>query len=428
MASKENDRLSGTDLIHGDSRVPYFKGAGGAVAPSISVSTTFRSAAPDEGAIPYTEVDLRNPERHVYSRYTQEASSRAEHVLSKVLNGYALTYASGLNAVYAVSCSFGTIKIDHQLTLVIKALVHYQPKRIAVREGYHGCHQCVAIYRRSCPEVEVIDIDADFKAGDLCWIETPLNPYGICRDIQHYADKIHKVGGILAVDSTFGPPPLQDPFKFGADCIMHSGTKYFGGHSDLLCGVLVVKTEEEWRKLHHDRTYLGCPMGSLEAWLLLRSLKTLHLRVPRQSQTATALAKWLDSLSKVPEGQTIEGISAGLVTRVWHSSLQGTDARGFNPQDQMPGGFNSTFSVELATIELASRLPHLLEFFVPATSLGGVESLVEHRLGSDPGADPTIVRLSIGVEEFEDLKADLRQALQKLDKVRYSVLFFSLSG
>ncbi|KXN87065.1 hypothetical protein AN958_09314 [Leucoagaricus sp. SymC.cos] len=169
-------------------------------------------------------------------------------------------------------------------------------------------------------------------------------------------------------------------------------------------------------------------MGSLEAWLLLRSLKTLHLRVPRQSQTATALAKWLDSISKVPEGQTIEGISAGLVARVRHSSLQGTDARGFNPQDQMPGGFNPTFSIELATIELTSRLLHLLEFFVPAASLGGVESLAEHRLGSDPGADPTIVRLSIGVEEFEDLKADLRQALRKLDKVRHSVLFFDLSS
>lgn len=88
-------------------------------------------------------------------------------------------------------------------------------------------------------------------------------------------------------------------------------------------------------------------MGSLEAWLLLRSLKTLHLRVPRQSETATVLAQWLQSISKTPKDQTFDGIPGGLVTRVWHSSLQGTDARGFNPRNQMPGGFNPTFSIEV---------------------------------------------------------------------------------
>ncbi|KAJ3573873.1 hypothetical protein NP233_g2152 [Leucocoprinus birnbaumii] len=403
-ARREGKLISGTDLVHGDSDVPYFRGAGAAVAPSISVSTTFQNPAPEEDVIPYSEVDLRVPSRHMYSRYTQENSTRAEHVLSKVLNGYALTYTSGLNAVYA-------------------AMIHFQPKRIALREGYHGCQSSIAIYKRSRPEVEVIDIDADFKPGDLCWIETPVNPYGVsrrvhfsqcfwllhirlmsfielCRDIQYYANKIHQVGGTLVVDSTFGPPPLQDPFKFGADCIMHS-----------------VKTDDEWKKLHHDRTFIGCGLGSLEAWLLLRSLKTLHLRVPRQSETATALAKWLDSVRDTPKDQTFEEIAGGLIRKVHHSSLQGTDARGFNPQNQMLGGFNATFGIELATVDLASRLPHFLELFVPATSLGGVESLVEHRLGSDPGADPSLVRLSIGVEEFEDLQGDLRQALQQLSKL-----------
>jgi cystathionine beta-lyase/cystathionine gamma-synthase len=89
-------------------------------------------------------------------------------------------------------------------------------------------------------------------------------------------------------------------------------------------------------------------MGSLEAWLLLHSLKTLHLRIPRQSATATALARWLQLISKAPNGQAIEGIPSGLLTRVWHSSLQGTDARGFNPQKQMLGGFNATFSIEVS--------------------------------------------------------------------------------
>lgn len=130
-------------------------------------------------------------------------------------------------------------------------------------------------------------------------MSSPLD-YGIC-DLTKM--KVHAVGGKLIVDSTFAPPPLQYPFKWGADMIMHSGTKYFGGHSDLLCGVLITKTREEWYPLWNDRTYIGNTPGNLESWLLLRSLRTLHLRVPRQSENATALAGWLAKGGDgVPEG------------------------------------------------------------------------------------------------------------------------------
>lgn len=101
-------------------------------------------------------------------------------------------------------------------------------------------------------------------------------------------------------------------------------------------------------------------MGSLEAWLLLRSLKTLHLRVPRQSETATVLAKWLQSVSKTASGQSFEGIPGGLVKSVWHSSLQGTDARGFNPQSQMTGGYNPTFSIAVSCNHLWSGAVHVI--------------------------------------------------------------------
>ncbi|KAK7695476.1 hypothetical protein QCA50_000112 [Cerrena zonata] len=192
---------------------------------------------------------------------------------------------------------------------------------------------------------------------------------------------------------------------------MHSGTKYFGGHSDLLCGVLVAKTKEEWEKLWHARTYFGNMMGSLEAWLLLRSLRTLHLRVPRQSETATKLAQWLHKASK---GKGAEGIPAGVIDTVWHSSLQGKDARGWEPSKQMEGGWNATFSILLTNQEYASLLPHKLKYFVPATSLGGVESLIEQRVASDASADPRLVRISVGVEDFEDLKADLTRAFNEI--------------
>ncbi|KAG6837547.1 hypothetical protein H0H93_007728 [Arthromyces matolae] len=375
--------LSGTDLIHYDATA-LGEANGPEVAPSISVSTTFRAPRPLDAPIDAESFDMRNPPRHIYSRYTQQVSTRAEHILSRINHGYALTYASGLAAAYA-------------------ALVFFKPKRIAIREGYHGCHATIETYKKAKDStLQVIDLDDDYQTGDLCWLETPLNPTGEAKDIQYYADKIHKVGGSLFVDSTFAPPPLQYPFNFGADCVFHSGTKYFGGHSDLLCGVLVVKTPKEWNQLHHDRTFLGSMMGSLEAWLLLRSLRTLHLRVPRQSESATILAAWLQSISSTPNGRTFDGVPGGIVAQVWHSSLQGKDSRGFDPKQQLTGGWNPTFAILMAKPEYASHLPHLLKFFVPATSLGGVESLAEHRLQSDPSADPRLIRLSIGVEEVED--------------------------
>jgi cystathionine beta-lyase/cystathionine gamma-synthase len=322
-----------------------------------------------------------------------------EQILGKINHGHVITYASGLAAASS-------------------ALVHYKPKRIAITGGYMGCHGSIDVYIRGrSDKTAIIDLDDEYQEGDLCWLETPLNPTGESRDIQYYANKIHAVGGKLLVDSTFGPPPLQYPLKFGADCVFHSGTKYFGGHSDLLCGILIVKTAEERNQLWNDRVFMGNMMGSLESWLLLRSLRTMHLRVPRQSASGTEIAQWLHKATLVPEGQESDGIPGGVVTKVWHSSLQGTDKRGFNPASQMEGGYNATFSILLARLAQADALPHTLEYFVSATSLGGVESLVEQRGKADPKEDPLLVRLSVGVEEVEDLKDDLRTALQSIAKL-----------
>jgi len=394
-------KLNGTDLIHGDNLSSNVAGLGAEVAPSISVTTTFRAPNPNEDApSPMADIDFRNPSRHVYSRYTQQVSTRVEHILSRITDGFALSYSSGLSATYA-------------------ALVFHQPKRIAISDGYHGCHATIAVYKKTKGiDLEVIGLDDEYQPGDVGWLETPVNPTGESRDIRYYAEKIHQVGGKLIVDSTFGPPPLQYPFKFGADCILHSGTKYFGGHSDLLCGVLVVKTREEWTMLQHQRTFLGSMMGSLEAWLLLRSLRTLHLRVPRQSATATTLARWLNAMAATPAGQSYDGVPGGILSKTWHSSLQIKDARGFEPSKQMEGGWNATFAILFAKPEYAALFPYLLKFFIPATSLGGVESLVEHRLQTDPSSNPCLIRLSIGVEEVDDLRNDLRQALQNVVKVK----------
>lgn len=377
----------GTLLLHADDEFALKRAE---VSPSISVSTTFRLPK---------DIDLKdfnplNPTHHVYSRYTQDVSSRAEHVLGQ-LHGEgkrALTFASGLSAVFT-------------------ALVHCAPKRIAVTEGYFGVHATIAVYSKAAQRtIPLIPLDSEFQPGDVCWLETPVNPYGEARDIRHYADKIHAVGGRLCVDATFAPPPLSNPFDFGADIVMHSGTKYFGGHSDLLCGVLVVKTPEEWKQLWDVRVYLGNTMGSLEAWLLLRSLRTLHLRVPRQSATATALAQWLHRVSQIPKGQQWDGVEGGIIHSVRHASLQKESF----VKAQLPGGFPATFSVLLVNENLANDLQYLLHHFATATSLGGVESLIEQRGKADGVTDTRLLRISVGVEDLEDLKADLRQGINKL--------------
>jgi cystathionine beta-lyase/cystathionine gamma-synthase len=143
------------------------------------------------------------------------------------------------------------------------------------------------------------------------------------------------------------------------------------------------------RKLQSDRTFLGnmmggipydhpyllqqlttlCLTGSLESWLLLRSLRTFHLRIVRQSETATALVKWLHQLASTPVGSSFEGVPGGVLSKVWHSSLQGKDGRGFEPSEQMTGGWNATFSIQLSQSNYAAWFPHSLKYFTVSSSL-----------------------------------------------------------
>ncbi|KAH7323298.1 cystathionine gamma-synthase [Rhizoctonia solani] len=382
-----------TKLIHADDGARSEAN----IAPSISVSTTFREPIPEKLEYP-SDPDPFAPERHIYSRYTTPVSTRVEKVLSTLLDAHAITYASGIAATTA-------------------ALTHLNPKRLAIKDGYHGVHVSIDVYKKTHPELELIDPDDEFKQGDICWIETPLNPTGEARNLKYYADKVHAVGGRLVVDSTFAPPPLQDPFVWGADIVLHSATKYLGGHSDLLCGVLAVKDLEEWRELWHIRTFTGNMMGSLESFLLLRSLRTLELRVTRQAASGEALAQWLHKISQTPAGKTWDGVRGGVIKRVWHATLQEQDQEWV--KKQMPGGGPACFTIMLEDPNEARLLPYLLELFTPATSLGGVESLIEQRYLSDPKEDKRLLRLSVGLEGVEDLKDDLRQGFNKVgEKVK----------
>ncbi|KAF2858985.1 cystathionine gamma-synthase [Piedraia hortae CBS 480.64] len=399
-----------TVAVHGDDTLASATD----VAPALHVSTTFRYPSDPSRLIPESEATTqRSPEgpvqgdTHVYSRHTAPNSSRLELSLSRVVGGPVLTYSSGLAAFYSL-------------------MVYLNPKVVAIGAGYHGCHGVLNLIKKltGCKIVDLFDEGAweGLGKGDVVHLETPVNPTGEAYDLSHFANLAHKRGAYLTVDATFGPPPLQNPFKHGADFVMHSGTKYFGGHSDLLCGVIAIsKLREGWEQhfwhMLQERECLGNVMGNLEAWLGVRSVRTLDLRVKKQSETATRLVGFIASaLGVSTEGEKPSEEDAAIikstVAKVMHASLQVQD----NPwlKDQMPNGFGPVFAFHLKTLSYAKELPSNLELFHHATSLGGVESLIEWRAMSDNTVEKTLCRVSVGIEEFEDLKHDLLNGLKKL--------------
>jgi len=403
-----------TSAIHADDSLNVLTD----VAPAIHTSTTFRYSrnATDLQPVPNENefVDLQTP--LVYSRLASANINRLETILTPLLypatpdsdlarlSNHVVSYSSGLSAFHAL-------------------LVNVVPKVVAISGGYHGCHGVVGLHRKM-HGLKTVDLHADDKAwdeaglgkGDVVHLETPLNPTGEAFEIQKYAKRAHARGAILSIDATFGPPGLQDPFAWGADVVLHSGTKYIGGHSDMLCGILAIRRGEEGlkmaRKLREERIFLGSVLGSLEGWLGVRSLRTLELRVQRQSSNATNIVSWMnDALSGKGQGsETVKKV----VGRVSHASLQEDDMVWL--QNQMSGGFGPVFSFYMKTLELARQLPTYLRLFHHATSLGGVESLIEWRRMSDSEVDETLLRVSVGVENWEDLRDDFLQAFKKLSE------------
>ncbi|KAL2401744.1 putative trans-sulfuration enzyme [Exophiala dermatitidis] len=373
------------------------------VAPPIHVSTTFRYDKDPSRLRPYYEREepIFEPTEHIYSRHTTHSSSRLEAILGVLLHNPCLTYSSGLSAFNAL-------------------VTFLNPKRVAIGAGYHGCHGVLRLHQK-LSGLKLLPLDCkpeDLQEGDLLHLETPINPTGQAFDIQHYADIAHSRGAYLSVDATFAPPPLQDPFKHGADIVMHSGTKYIGGHSDMLCGVLAVKNKEWIPKMVDERLYLGSVMGGLEGWLGVRSVRTMELRVMKQSAGAQRI---VDALDGALTGHTVgTGLSQSdaeiiksVVKQVFHASLQTEDYKTWLKK-QMPNGFGPVFSLTLKSPELARALPSKLHLFHHATSLGGVESLIEWRTMTDSSVEKDLLRISVGIEDDKDLLDDLIQGFKAL--------------
>lgn len=248
--------------------------------------------------------------------------------------------------------------------------------------------------------------DALTPSTRLVWLETPTNPLMRVTDIRAVAEIVHSHPNrpLLAVDNTFATPYLQRPLELGADIVVHSMTKYLGGHSDVVGGAIVVKDKELAERLYFLQNAVGAILGPMDSFLVLRGIKTLPLRMERHAENAAAIADFLAAHPKVEK-----------VYYPYHES---------HPQNQLArrqmknGGGMISFLVK-GGHEAAVRLVESTELFALAESLGGVESLIEvpaamthlSVAGSQLDVDPSLVRLSVGIENVEDLLADLRQTL-----------------
>jgi len=234
----------------------------------------------------------------------------------------------------------------------------------------------------------------------LIWIESPCNPTWDVVDIAAAAETAHRAGARLAVDSTVATPIHTRPIELGADIVMHSATKSLNGHGDVVAGALVAaRTDDFWARVRGNRAHGGAVLGPFETWLLQRGLRTLHLRVERASANALAVARHFEGHPKLEAV-----LYPGLESHPGHAIAK----------RQMAGGFGAMMGLRVkGGAAAALKLCAHCKLIVRATSLGGTESLIEHRASIEgPGSPvpPDLLRLSIGIEDPDDLIDDLEQA------------------
>jgi len=354
----------------------------GAVSTPITLSTTFERETDGSYKSGYIYSRANNPNRHLL-----------EQSIALLEKGDAgVAFSSGMAAITAL---FHTLQPgDH---LLMPHDVYYATRAMA--QTMFGIKGIVV------SQVAMYDLKAVKKAirpnTALIWLETPSNPQLNISDIAKIAKMVHQVGGLCAVDNTWASPVLQQPLNHGADVVMHSTTKYFGGHSDVLGGCLVINKnkalEESLRTIQKLTGGVPSPFG---CWLVTRGIKTLHLRVKQQTKNAKKLARYLE---KHP-----------LIEKVFYPGLK-SHPHYKVAKKQMKGGYGAMLSVQIkGNAKKAMAITGRLKLFTTATSLGGVESLVEHRKSVEGPDSPTpdnLLRLSVGLEHIDDLIADWKQAL-----------------
>jgi cystathionine gamma-synthase len=354
-----------------------------AVVPPIHVTTTF-----------IRDADNQYRSGNVYGRPDNETVREAEAVIAALEGAAAaMVFGSGMSAATAVFLALSPG--DH----VVAPTVMYWALRNWLRTE-------AARFGLKVELVDTTDLDAvkaSVRPGatKLVWLETPANPLWSITDIAGVAKIAQQAGALVAVDSTCATPMLTRPLQHGADIVMHSATKYLNGHSDVVAGALAAaRADAFWEGIRRNRTMLGQILGPLEAFLLIRGMRTLPLRVEAACASAMELA------------ERLTGHAA--VAQVLYPGLPGHPGHEL-ARRQMSGGFGGMLSIrvkggEAAAVKTAARV----ELWKRATSLGGVESLIEHRAsveGAGSVCPPDLLRLSVGIEDAGDLFADLDRAL-----------------
>jgi cystathionine beta-lyase len=377
-----------TKVIHGNQ---HHDPSTGAVMPPVYQTSTFVQTSP---GVPLNEYE--------YSRAANPTRTALEQALASIENGVrGLAFASGLAATDSVM-----------------KLLKPGDEVIAMDDLYGGTYRMFArIYQEYGIKFHFIDMTdyAAFEAAinentKLVWVETPTNPLMKLADIAEIAKITKKHNLLFAVDNTFATPYLQKPLDLGADIVMHSATKYLGGHSDVIAGALIVKDEALGEKLHFAQFATGGTLGPMDSYLVLRGIKTLHLRVQRHCENGAKVAEYLVNHPKV--------------ATVYYPGLENHPNHDI-AKKQMIGGFGGMVSFTFKSGAKADAIKMLekVKVFTLAESLGGVESLANHPAlmthASIPedkrkeiGITDDLVRLSVGVEDISDLLADLEQAFQ----------------
>ena len=324
----------------------------------------------------------------VYARDSGSPGWEAlEEIVGGLEGGEAVAFSSGMAAAAAV---FDQLATGAEIVLP--------------DDCYHGVAELARVGEEK-GQWRVKRLAVDDTAGwlaatadaDLLWLESPSNPLLTVADLAAICAAPRKAGAILAVDNTFATPLNQRPLEMGADVSMHSATKFIGGHSDLLGGLLITGRSESLERFRESRTLGGATPGALEAFLAVRGLRTLALRLEKAQENAGRLAQWLDSHGAV-EHVRYPGLESHPTHAVAAAQL---------------GGYGAVISFDVADGETADAVCRSTRLIRHATSLGSVESTMERR-AANPGQEhlpPGLLRLSVGIESVEDLRSDLEQAL-----------------
>ncbi|KAL7497520.1 hypothetical protein ACHAWT_005533 [Skeletonema menzelii] len=375
------------------------------LSPPLDMATTFERPADGnygEGGLIYSR--SCNPTR----KLLEDAIGQLEGSHGQIAPTFA--FSSGMAAVASFLLAHKAVKV-----LLPEDIYHGVPTQLHVCLNDHGIVHETVDMTNTCDIRETIEhhIESTNNKDDgtlVVWMETPSNPLCQVTDIQSICELVDEVrcqnenvNIVTVVDSTWAPPVITRPLLLGADTVLHSGTKYLGGHSDVLLGTLSCSPNETGKsiaeRLKSVQTSIGAVASPLECWLTLRGLRTLHVRVERQCQTAMKLARYLDGHEGI-----VQVHYPGLESHPQHATAK--------RQMALYGGM---LSFEVKNEAMAMAVAGAVRIIKRATSLGGTETLIEHRASIEPPerrtSPPGLLRMSVGLEDVDDLVEDLKVAL-----------------